>query len=256
MMQPNTGLLERFQQQDPLAAKNQGEERFYQAYSAPHPESIKSSLDHKSNSGGKLDANQIDPWSSQYPGGKLQGRVEDIVGNQDARNNWNAISPMREHKTEIGATMARGPLDLHPSPPNSSSISSPEDSNKTPSSYEQHYLRTSPEKDLQSYASPLNAPSEEYADPPAMLRQYQSYGEQPTFILPDSTPEYSIFVGDLSHDLTEEDLVSQFLQPSPWPASHPFAIAHAHAQQSKGFYGTMTRFRPAPFLSTKSAKVS
>lgn len=72
----------------------------------------------------------------------------------------------------------------------------------------------------------------------------------------DTGAEYSIFVGDLSPELREEDLVAQFLQPSAWPASHPFAIAHAHAQQAKGAYGTPLKIRPAPFTSTKSAKVS
>jgi hypothetical protein len=68
--------------------------------------------------------------------------------------------------------------------------------------------------------------------------------------------EFSIFVGDLSPDLREEDLVKQFLEPSAWPSSHPFAIAYAHAQQIQGNYGTPLKIRPAPFTSTKSAKVS
>lgn len=72
----------------------------------------------------------------------------------------------------------------------------------------------------------------------------------------DSMAEFSIFVGDLSPDLREEDLVAQFLHPSAWPASHPFAIAHAHAQQAKGNYAGPAKVRPAPFTSTKSAKVS
>jgi hypothetical protein len=68
--------------------------------------------------------------------------------------------------------------------------------------------------------------------------------------------EFSIFVGDLCPELKEDDLVTQFLQPSAWPSSHPFAIAHAHAQQLQGNYGTPAKIRPAPFNSTKSAKVS
>ena len=69
-------------------------------------------------------------------------------------------------------------------------------------------------------------------------------------------PEFSIFVGDLSPDLREEDLVTQFMQPPPWPAQHPFAIAHIHAQQMQGIYQPGSRIGPSPFLSTKSAKVS
>lgn len=64
--------------------------------------------------------------------------------------------------------------------------------------------------------------------------------------------EFSIFVGDLSPDLREEDLVTQFLQPPPWPASHPFALAH---QQMQGNSAPPIRIGPAPFASTKSAKV-
>ncbi|PWZ03273.1 hypothetical protein BCV70DRAFT_14387 [Testicularia cyperi] len=68
-------------------------------------------------------------------------------------------------------------------------------------------------------------------------------------------PEFSIFVGDLSPDLREEDLVTQFLQPPPWPPSHPFAAALIHAQQAQGVYQPGSRIGPAPFLSTKSAKI-
>jgi hypothetical protein len=67
--------------------------------------------------------------------------------------------------------------------------------------------------------------------------------------------EFSIFVGDLSPDLREEDLVTQFLHPPAWPASHPISIALAHAQQAQGNYNTPPRMAPAPFLSTRSAKV-
>ena len=76
------------------------------------------------------------------------------------------------------------------------------------------------------------------------------------FSPPGGGAEFSIFVGDLCPELREEELVAQFLQPSAWPASHPFAIAHAHAQQAQGNYGTPGKVRPAPFTSTKSAKVS
>ncbi|EPQ28341.1 uncharacterized protein PFL1_04168 [Pseudozyma flocculosa PF-1] len=68
-------------------------------------------------------------------------------------------------------------------------------------------------------------------------------------------PEFSIFIGDLSPDLREEDLVTQFLQPPPWPPQHPFAIAHAHAQRMQGIHQPGARVGPAPFLSTKSAKI-
>lgn len=67
--------------------------------------------------------------------------------------------------------------------------------------------------------------------------------------------EFSVFVGDLCPDLREEDLVNQFINPPLWPASHPFAIAHAHAQQAKGKFGTPPKVGPAPFLSTKSAAI-
>ncbi|KAK0553135.1 hypothetical protein OC846_002623 [Tilletia horrida] len=72
---------------------------------------------------------------------------------------------------------------------------------------------------------------------------------------PGANQEFSIFVGDLSPDLREEDLVNQFMQPPPWPPSHPFAIVHAHAQQAQGNYNPPGRIGPAPFLSTKSAKI-
>ncbi|TKY89202.1 hypothetical protein EX895_001733 [Sporisorium graminicola] len=68
-------------------------------------------------------------------------------------------------------------------------------------------------------------------------------------------PEFSIFVGDLSPDLREEDLVSQFLQPPAWPHNHPFASALVHAQQTQGIYQPGTHIGPAPFHSTKSAKI-
>lgn len=84
----------------------------------------------------------------------------------------------------------------------------------------------------------------------------QSRSEATSATTSNGSEEYSIFVGDLCPELREEDLVAQFLQPSAWPASHPFAIAHAHAQQVQGNYGTPAKIRPAPFTSTKSAKVS
>lgn len=67
--------------------------------------------------------------------------------------------------------------------------------------------------------------------------------------------EFSIFVGDLSPDLREEDLVTQFLQPPPWLPNHPFAAALIHAQQAQGIWQPGARLGPAPFLSTKSAKI-
>lgn len=67
--------------------------------------------------------------------------------------------------------------------------------------------------------------------------------------------EFSVFVGDLCPDLREEDLVNQFINPPFWPPSHPFAIAHAHAQQAKGKFGTPPKIGPAPFLSTRSAAI-
>ena len=84
----------------------------------------------------------------------------------------------------------------------------------------------------------------------------QSTGDPSAYNVTDSSPEFSIFVGDLSPDLTEEDLVAQFLHPSPWPPSHPFSISHAQSQQLRGYYGSAVKVRPAPFASTKSAKVS
>lgn len=71
-----------------------------------------------------------------------------------------------------------------------------------------------------------------------------------------STPEFSVFVGDLSPDLREEDLVTQFLHPPPWPPNHPFAIAYAHARKMQGEPAPADEvFGPQPFLSTKSAKI-
>ncbi|CBQ70682.1 related to NAM8-meiotic recombination protein [Sporisorium reilianum SRZ2] len=67
--------------------------------------------------------------------------------------------------------------------------------------------------------------------------------------------EFSIFVGDLSPDLREEDLVAQFVQPPAWPHNHPFASALVHAQQAQGIYQPGTHIGPAPFHSTKSAKI-
>ncbi len=67
--------------------------------------------------------------------------------------------------------------------------------------------------------------------------------------------EFSIFVGDLSPDLREEDLVAQFQQPPAWPPSHPFASALIHAQQTQGVYQPGAHIGPAPFHSTKSAKI-
>ncbi|KAJ1032749.1 hypothetical protein NDA16_000770 [Ustilago loliicola] len=67
--------------------------------------------------------------------------------------------------------------------------------------------------------------------------------------------EFSIFVGDLSPDLREEDLVAQFLQPPAWPHNHPFASALIHAQQAQGVYQPGAHIGPAPFHSTKSAKI-
>lgn len=67
--------------------------------------------------------------------------------------------------------------------------------------------------------------------------------------------EFSIFVGDLSPDLREEDLVTQFLTPPPWPHNHPFASALIHAQQAQGIYQPGAHIGPAPFHSTKSAKI-
>lgn len=63
--------------------------------------------------------------------------------------------------------------------------------------------------------------------------------------------EYSIFVGDLAPTLREEDLVAQFIHPPPWPPRHPLAIA---AQQHRLPNGHVS-CGPAPFLSTKGAKV-
>lgn len=67
--------------------------------------------------------------------------------------------------------------------------------------------------------------------------------------------EFSIFVGDLSPDLREEDLVAQFLQPPSWPHNHPFAAALIHAQQAQGIYQPGAHIGPAPFHSAKSAKI-
>ncbi|KAI3475618.1 hypothetical protein L1887_62960 [Cichorium endivia] len=67
--------------------------------------------------------------------------------------------------------------------------------------------------------------------------------------------EYSIFVGDLSPDLREDDLVAQFLQPPSWPPAHPFASALINAQQAQGVYQPGAHIGPAPFHSTKSAKI-
>ncbi|GAC96974.1 mRNA binding post-transcriptional regulator [Pseudozyma hubeiensis SY62] len=67
--------------------------------------------------------------------------------------------------------------------------------------------------------------------------------------------EFSIFVGDLSPDLREDDLVAQFLQPPAWPHNHPFAAALIHAQQAQGIYQPDARIGPAPFASAKSAKI-
>ena len=70
-----------------------------------------------------------------------------------------------------------------------------------------------------------------------------------------SPNEFSIFVGDLAPNLREEDLVAQFLRPPVWPPAHPLAIAHAQAQQARGVFAP-SKVGPAPFTSTKSAKVS
>lgn len=67
--------------------------------------------------------------------------------------------------------------------------------------------------------------------------------------------EFSIFVGDLSPDLREEDLVQQFLHPPAWSHNHPFASALIHAQQAQGIYQPGAHIGPAPFHSTKSAKI-
>uniref|UniRef100_V5EVC9 RRM domain-containing protein n=1 Tax=Kalmanozyma brasiliensis (strain GHG001) TaxID=1365824 RepID=V5EVC9_KALBG len=67
--------------------------------------------------------------------------------------------------------------------------------------------------------------------------------------------EFSIFVGDLSPDLREEDLVAQFLQPPAWPHNHAFASAVINAQQAQGIYQPGKHIGPAPFHSTKSAKI-
>ncbi|PWN43020.1 hypothetical protein IE81DRAFT_108870 [Ceraceosorus guamensis] len=67
--------------------------------------------------------------------------------------------------------------------------------------------------------------------------------------------EFSIFVGDLSPHVLEEDLVSSFLSPPLYPPSHPISIARAHAQQARGDYSPPLRWGPAPFRSTKSAKI-
>ncbi|CEH12398.1 FOG: RRM domain [Ceraceosorus bombacis] len=67
--------------------------------------------------------------------------------------------------------------------------------------------------------------------------------------------EFSIFVGDLSPHVREEDLVSSFLSPPVYPPSHPISIARAHAQQARGDYSPPLRWGPAPFRSTKSAKI-
>lgn len=77
----------------------------------------------------------------------------------------------------------------------------------------------------------------------------------PLASLKSGEQEFSVFVGDLCPNLREEDLVGQFLHPPLWPPSHPFAIAHAHAQQAQGNFGTPPKIGPAPFLSTKSATV-
>ncbi|CAO1639003.1 unnamed protein product [Sympodiomycopsis kandeliae] len=71
-----------------------------------------------------------------------------------------------------------------------------------------------------------------------------------------STPEFSIFVADLSPDLREEDLVTQFLHPPPWPPHHPFAASYAEARMAHGEPVSSSEvFGPSPFLSTKSAKI-
>jgi hypothetical protein len=107
--------------------------------------------------------------------------------------------------------------------------------------------------DAQSaYEAHLRSSAASSSGDTTQARALEQFG--PPFV--DSTPEFSVFVGDLAPELREEDLVAQFLHPSAWPASHPFAIAHAHAQQAKGNYSTLAKIRPAPFTSTKSAKVS
>lgn len=72
------------------------------------------------------------------------------------------------------------------------------------------------------------------------------------------TNELSIFVGDLSSTLQEEDLVNQFLDPPTWPLGHPCLMAYvqSHAHMSPHEVNAQSNVGPAPFTGIKGAKVS
>lgn len=72
------------------------------------------------------------------------------------------------------------------------------------------------------------------------------------------TNELSIFVGDLSSTLQEEDLVNQFLDPPAWPSGHPCLMAYvqSHAHMIPHDANVQSNVGPAPFTGIKGAKVS
>lgn len=51
-------------------------------------------------------------------------------------------------------------------------------------------------------------------------------------------------------------MVASFFNPPMYPPNHPICIAREHAQQAQGDYSPPPGRRPAPFGSTKSAKVN
>lgn len=108
---------------------------------------------------------------------------------------------------------------------------------------------------FRTFQTPSQSTSTPYLSPDSQLSQSNSFENGLAATMQSSMPEYSIFVGDLCPELRDEDLVASFLHPPHWPASHPFAIAHAHAQQAQGIYSTPPKVAPAPFTSTKSATI-
>lgn len=70
------------------------------------------------------------------------------------------------------------------------------------------------------------------------------------------TNELSIFVGDLSSTLQEEDLVNQFLDPPGWPSGHPCLVAYLQSHNHMTPHELpQANVGPAPFTGIKGAKV-
>lgn len=85
---------------------------------------------------------------------------------------------------------------------------------------------------------------------------YGSQQSSPPLLQKSPSEEgHALLLEDLSPDLHEVDIVTQFLHPPPWPASHPLALSRAMSVK-EGIGLGYERIGPSPFPSIKSARIA